>query len=213
MPRPILSDWEDFTSSMIDSAFGKTFEYKKNILYVIRITRESISENLTPREIKTFINQLGVLWINCDDEIPIESIAYYVILRYVDKSKVTDIQKKIVDGSISNLSYINLLPQTIVMDLSGLSYGVSAKIGQQLLLEPVVIEELRSHEDNKLKELIKIHENGFWFVFNYQIDTVSMMSKFSFCESIYKELWKDYKEDCKSIIIGLSNSKLQLFQD
>ena len=210
VPKPILSDWEDFTSQMIDIAFGKSFDLKENILKVLRVTRNNITDSLTPREIKTFVNQVGINWLNCDKSIPIESVAYYVILRYLNKVKVFELQQKIVSGEIPNSTLKKALPKTITEDLAGLSFGVSSEIGQQLLLEPELIEKLTHYEEGKLEELVNIHENGFWFVFKYHLERVTNEEVFKYSNSINQGLWKNYSTQCFSFTNKLNNEVINL---
>lgn len=200
VPKPVLTDWEDFAKQMVNHAFGSSFQYLNDVIEVFRITRKNINDIPTPREIKTYINQLGVYLINSKEEVTIRSVAYYTILRYIEKEKVNTIQNKLINGDLPDEKLANFLPKSIVKDLAGLSFGVSPDVGQQLLLEPEIEKSLKNNQTDKINQLVSNHGEGFWYLFDHHMQKTEPDILFEYSSTILKVLWpKDWKR-CLSFI-------------
>jgi len=179
--RPILSSWIDFLRQMVDKAFANwDVKQKSEVVDVLEITRKDIADVPTPREIKNYVNQVGVFASQFADEIPIKSIAYYIVLRQFEWLNKDEIRQKLINIKLPKEEHIHFLPKSIKEDLAGLVFGVSPKKGNLLLLEPEIKKSLLNANDRKLKELSETHGNNFWDVTKYHIPRC----KISFKESL-----------------------------
>lgn len=208
VPRPVLTDWEDFCSQMVSQAFGENFNNVERVINVLKLTREDLKDIPTPREIKTYVNQLGVLLLSNEDNKPIESLAYYVIQRYIKRKSVKDLQAELITGKTPNKSHITNLPNTIIKDLAGLSFGVSSVIGQQLLLEPEIEKALSDNDSGKLEQLVETHEAGFWFVFDHHINGGNT-DTFSYASIVNEAFGEKYRNKLKRFINSLRKTDVQ----
>ena len=182
VPAPVMTEWENFAKTCLDCACKNwSEEDRTTILDVLRFTRADLTTIPTPREIKTYINQVCVLRAAANENISTESICYYVLTRFVNLNSiaVADVRKGLIDGSYPIAQHKPYLPQNCSDEFSGLIFGVSPEIGQQILLEPEIQRALDSNDGNTLKKLSETHTDGFWYIFDYI--------------STYRDLWKDEK--------------------
>jgi len=101
VPKPIFSGWEKFARDMMDKALaGWAQNDKDELVRVLRITRKSLDDIPTPREIKNYINQVGFLASQWGTIMPISSIAYYVCWRELENKSVNDIKAKLVNNEL-----------------------------------------------------------------------------------------------------------------
>lgn len=175
VPKQVISGWESFTQTLIDKAFiGWDFKEKKDALRILRLTRTDIIDIPTPREIKNYINHLGALVFQNMNKIPIASVAYYIILRYVSGISKKNIRENLVMGNIPDIKHTPFLPPTIQMDIAGLLFGVPPERGNEILLEPIIQNILSNGKNNELTKLADLYGKDFWPVFNYHIDHCSI---------------------------------------
>jgi hypothetical protein len=202
VPRPVFTDWEEFCSQMIQKAFGSNYTDAAKVINILKLTREDLKDIPTPREIKTYVNQLGVVWLSNKDDKPIESLAYYVVQRFIKRQSVKDIQSKLVEGDLSQVVHSPNLPESIIKDIAGLSFGVSSEIGQQLLLEPEIESVLRGNDSNGVLQLVETHQEGFWFVFDHHINTTSN-NVFRYASVVKESLVDNYSEKLGTYVKNL----------
>jgi len=207
VPRPVFTDWEEFCSQMIQKAFGANFKETESVINILKLTRKDLKDIPTPREIKTYVNQLGVLFLSNNDNKPIESLAYYAIQRFVERKSVKDIQSQLIDGTLPTVDHISNLPGTIIKDLAGLSFGVSSTIGQQLLLEPEIETVLKDNDTNKILQLVETHKEGFWFVFNHHVKT-DLSNIFNYTSIVKKSLTDKYSDKLKVFVKSLKKTSV-----
>lgn len=208
VPRPVFTDWEEFCREMIEKAFGKKFGGVQSVINVLKLTRDDLKDIPTPREIKTYINQLGVVLLANEDKKPIDSLAYYAIQRFIKRVTVKELQEGLISGDIPQDYHLANLPDTIIKDLAGLSFGVSSKIGQQLLLEPEIEDALEKGDQRYLKNLVEIHRDGFWFVFNHHLRS-SNGKLFQYTSVIKESIGDEDSHKLRSFVNTLKKSKIQ----
>jgi len=202
VPKPIFSGWEKFAGCMTNLALeGWPQGDKDELIRVLRITRNSLDDIPTPREIKNYINQVGFLASQWGSIMPISSIAYYVCLRELENNSVSDIKAKLINDELS-MKHKALLPESCVKDLSGLVFGVTPERGVQLLLEPEIAAALRNADNKKLEKLCQSHAEGFWHIFNYHIEHHDMDLNLALtsAEAIYNSIWNDHSRKCDEFI-------------
>ncbi|MCK5214499.1 MAG: hypothetical protein KAR05_04020 [Candidatus Omnitrophica bacterium] len=201
VPTPILTGWEKFTQSMIEKAFPTwKIQEKRQIFEILKLTHNDMHEIPTPREIKNYINQVGLLRMHLDKAIPIESISYYVIYRYLKNEKflINDLRDKLLGNIFPEQRHRQFLPKTCKKDFAGIIFGVSPDKGEQLLLDPKIAEALRDGNSKLLFDMESNHGEGFWAVFDRHIQRVTLDNAliFPYSQSIYNSLWKEHSDRC-----------------
>lgn len=220
VPMPVMSDWEKFAASQIDTACSSWEEKDKNtLLDVLRFTRTNLSDIPTPREIKTYINQVCVLRSCACDEISTSSVAYYVIYRYVKSPTCStkQIRLNLLEGNFPQESHKHLLPEEHARELAGLVFCVKPGIGQQLLLYPEISEAFKDANGTRLANLEKIHETGFWNVFEAHINNgiswtpekMTFSLFLAYCSCIQKST---LKKNLKNFILSTESYLKKLFE-
>lgn len=196
VPKPILTAWEQFAEDKIEEAFVKwDIDERKKVLDILKLTRKTLTDIPTPRQIKNYINQVGLLKMHSNKEIQTESIAYYVVQRILERNTVDEIREKLLLNLLPENCIYPLLPESCCCDIAGLIFGVSPITGQQMLLEPYIQKALATADGKKLKELQEQHSNGFWGVLALHIrdKVVSFEVLLPYSKAIHDGLWKEFK--------------------
>lgn len=202
VPKLILTGWESFCKENIDQALVGWGENDKNeVLNVLKWTREKVNDIPTPREIKTYINQVGVLRMHCDKEISTAAIAYFAVHKYLRFQKNRDIEEHLVSGKIPSDKHKPIFHAGLTAELCGILFGVSPEKGQQILLEPEIENILNTRNINKIKELSEIHKNAFWTVLNLHLPNMNdfgKMTNYSF--TVWNGPWKTSPDKCGEFV-------------
>lgn len=161
VPPPVLSNWKQYLITISKHAFPKHPDEDHLYLYrVFSMCRDRHGAVPTPRELKLFINQVGVIHRQWQDSIPLGHIAYYAWhIRYG-----TDVRGQLLSGSIPDKYIVAALPPGLHTNLAGLLFNVDPAVGQQLLLETPILDALTTNQPEKLDDLEKQHGVGFWAV-------------------------------------------------
>ncbi|MCK5491252.1 MAG: hypothetical protein KAI67_05415, partial [Candidatus Pacebacteria bacterium] len=210
VPKPILTGWEKFAKKMIDKSL-ESWEpsEREHVMHILKLTREDVSDIPTPREIKNYINQVGLLRMHANEAIQTPSLAYYAIYRYIKEGNFNSdiIRKQLIKQEMPKKEHAEFLPDTCSADCAGLLFGVTTEKGQQLLLEPEIRNSLVNENYKKLKELKESHKEGFWAVFEHHITNVNFtyVLALPYTKAIYQGLYDENSSKCKKYIRRLCN--------
>ena len=193
VPSMILSGWEAFCRRCIDFSFqGWADKDKEQVISVLKYTRKGVTDAPSPRQIKTYVNQVGFLSVNSNEGISIETISYYVILKYLQFTTNSSLESQLLNGTIPGLEHQRTFPDTIISELCGLIYGVSPAKGVQILIEPKIEDSLLSSNAELLKMLIDLHSSAFWTIFDLHIqkinDTIKLLK---YTKTVWEFLYHD----------------------
>lgn len=173
VPQLVLSDWEDFTKKQIEkSLLHYSTKDKKIIINILECTRKSLGDSPTLREIKIYINQIAFLYPLHKKNVSLESLCYYVVLKYLRFKEYDEIVSGLVDGSIPDSSteiYINR--QILTKELCSILFMVPKEEGMQVLLQDYIQNALVKSPD-ELEKLFKIHGESFFTVLEYILANV-----------------------------------------
>lgn len=85
VPEPVLADWYQYMADRLKEAFpdhaSDELETVRRVYRLYRLSDDRVNRSVTPREVNLFINQLGVLHRQWNDEIPLPIQAIYVLYR------------------------------------------------------------------------------------------------------------------------------------
>lgn len=191
VPQQVLSSWESYAKSEIDIALNNFSEKdKKTVLDVLRWTRNDLSDVPSPREIKTYVNQIAFMHSLCKDNASLAALCYYVSLKYIEGKSTDEItkallEKKIPNNSLDLYSDKDALPQ----ELSAIIFNVNQRKGMQLLLQTPIQKALNNTPD-ELKKLRDNHKEAFYTVLGYVLKNMKEPSIYVTIETLYDAFYQ-----------------------
>lgn len=191
VPQQVLSSWESYAKSEIDIALNNFSEKdKKTVLDVLRWTRNDLSDVPSPREIKTYVNQIAFMHSLCKDNASLAALCYYVSLKYIEGKSTDEItkallEKKIPNNSLDLYSGKDALPQ----ELSAIIFNVNQRKGMQLLLQTPIQKALNNTPD-ELKKLRDNHKEAFYTVLGYVLKNMKEPSIYVTIETLYDAFYQ-----------------------
>jgi len=211
VPKPLFSEWKAFAKEQIEKALiSESEEEKKAIFDVLELTRNGLLDIPTPREIKVFINQVGVLRAQFfEKKISPKNIAYYVVLRTLRRKSVKDIRDGIIEGKYPKKDLQSFFSDNCASELAGLLFGVPPEKGIQLLLEPEIKTALITGDSETLSKLEEKHDNGFWAVFNPLVTHFDLHTPFvrvaNYTKAVFDGLYEKNKSSLKNFKHGVGS--------
>jgi hypothetical protein len=164
VPLPLLSDWKDFMTARLKEAMPSHTDddfFRVYRLYTVRRTMGTPSP--TPRELKLFVNQVGSLHRQWQDEIPLPDLAYYALLR----RESADIDSQSI-ASYPSPGEAGLVSDGVRQHLAAMAYGVPIASAQELLLRDPIMRALEDGNSESLKALAEGNE-AFALVFEQSL--------------------------------------------
>jgi len=212
VPKPLFSEWKAFAKEQIEKALiSESEEEKKAIFDVLELTRNGLLDIPTPREIKVFVNQVGVLRSQFIGKgISSKSTAYYVVLRTLRRKSVKDIRDGIIEGKYPEEKLQSFFSEYCANELAGLLFGVPPKHGMQLLLEPEIENALHNGNSKDLSELEEKHTRGFWAIFHPLINKINSNMSFlkvtNYTKAVREGLYAEHENQLNNF-----KNKVKLF--
>lgn len=203
IPKMLFEGWEAFAETVIEESLHGFNEVQKSIvLENLKRGREKISDAPSPREIKTYVNQIGFLYDLHKDNASLESLCFYIDLKYLKSMSVDDIKKGLLDRSIlSENKVLGLVKDktAIEKDLCAILFNVNGEKGMELLLEDPVIKALDENNLDELNKLVIGHKQAVKiFVENILAENRSGCK--NYIHPLMKVFGKDIEEDLLSYI-------------
>jgi hypothetical protein len=160
VPLPLLSDWKDYIIARLKDAMPAHSDddfFKIYRLYAVRRARGMPAP--TPRELKLFVNQVGSLHRQWQDEIPLADLAYYALLQ---RDKVPIASESIALFPLPG--EVGLVSDSVRKHLAAMAYGVPIKSAEEVLLREPIIHALETADPPALQKLADGNE-AFALVF------------------------------------------------
>ncbi len=165
VPPPVLSNWKKYLYELLQTALPNHGEKDKHEVYqVFSLLRENPNIPPTPRQLKIFVNQLGAIHRQWEDNYPLADMAYFSLRS----NKVGNLTEMLRTGKLPEAEAVRILSNDIKKNMAGLAFNVDAKLGQELLLGDSIYNALINSEQDELLKLKDAHKQGFWDV----LDTV-----------------------------------------
>ena len=160
VPPLLLTNWREFLQEALQQALPNHEEADYYGVYRAFAANGGLETSApTPRGLKTFVNQIGALHREWQDEFPLSHLACYVLFQGDGK----DVRKVL----LSNDDF-ELLSQSIGQEWRGviaaLHFGVPVEEARQLLLRGPIQAALANGDGKALSELELAHREGFWSV-------------------------------------------------
>ncbi len=168
VPEPVISEWVDHLEVLMDEAFPEwDITYKDEIVSVYKRYQSHIEISPTPRELRSFVNQVGILALRWKNEIAnqslsVESITVYAILQKNYSQR--ELRKHLLDEEFLSNYLPSVSHAQLRMEIAGILFGVDKDKGFQILIEPDIKQALITSDIKKFSQLAKQHKKAFWVV-------------------------------------------------
>ena len=165
VPLPLLSDWKDYMTARLKEAMPSHTDddfFRVYRLYTVRRTIGTPSP--TPRELKLFVNQVGSLHRQWQDEIPLPDLAYYALLQ---RDKVAVTSESI--GQFPAASEAGLVSARVREHLAAVAYGVPIDSARELLLREPILRALEAAAPAELDTLSQ-SSDAFWLMLEQALE-------------------------------------------
>ncbi|WP_436898455.1 P-loop NTPase fold protein [Acinetobacter gyllenbergii] len=165
VPQPISSGWLNYCEQCINQALIG-WDAERKIQIKEEYSRILTSNNIipTPRQIRSWVNQVGMNGYKWKDTVSAEALAIYSYERLLltEKELLKDLLKS--ESEFYKLS--NGLE--LVYEISGLLFGVSKERGIEILLHGMIEKCFEDVYERKgeLKAIVEQHQKIFWMNWN-----------------------------------------------
>jgi hypothetical protein len=139
-PPLVLSDWRTYLMGLLREAFPDEDELHLRAVLRVRSRYPGVEidgmvarEAPTPRQLKQFVNQVGVIRRQRGD-ISLVHMAYYTLLKRDGK----DIPAQLIAESLPHKKLAYVFEGHAGEDLAALHFGAAQDLAQQLLLRPAL---------------------------------------------------------------------------
>lgn len=169
VPKMVISSWKGFARKCIgEAAPSLDAEDSEKMLNVLSWTRDNLTDAPSPRQIKIYINQVGIACSLHGNRVPLEAICFYVVKKYLNGLSDTQLEDDLRDKNISAAS----LPQysncyELSAEVAAILYGVEEDKAMQILLAPIITESLRTSKSDELGVMEEMHKDVFYDVLDY----------------------------------------------
>ena len=167
VPPLLLTNWRRFLQEALQLAFPNHQEADFHGVYRAFAAEGGLESSApTPRDLKIFVNQIGVLHREWQDEFPLSYLACYVLFQKDCKN--------VREALLANKDF-ELLSRNIGQEWRGiiaaLHFGVSIEEARQLLLRGPIQGALANGDGKTLSNLESTHDAGFWSVLEDTVPT------------------------------------------
>ena len=171
VPTPVMSTWVQYAREQAKAIFTSwSDEDISQVVDVLCLSHDSLADSPTPREIKTYLNQVAAMRLLAASDIDLRSVCYYVVLRFLESKSVEEVREKLMDADWPSATVAAGLPERVKDDVAGLTYGVDPKLGRQLLLEEPIEMAVSNGDPDEFLKLKDGYGDGFWHVVDYIVN-------------------------------------------
>lgn len=163
VPEPVMTSWAEYCEKCVRESLTGWPELERNhVTETFKRFESRLDSSPTPRQIRSFVNRVGVLGMRRGGEVPSEVIALYALLRKDRSDK--KLRQELLEQNLPN-GYRGILSEKDLKSyLAGMLFGVDKDKGMQLLLGPEINSALRDGDAEKLAKIIDKEDKGFWMV-------------------------------------------------
>jgi KAP family P-loop domain len=164
VPHPVMSGWPKYVETCVDEALNQWPEHeRKSVLSTYVRYASRLDKSPTPRDIKMFVNQVGLLGAMWGGEISVEAICLHTLFK--ESITTNDLRTSLVAGQLPNPYQTDADRSDICAELAGLIFGVNKNKGLQLLLAPEIQTAFTEGDGDRLASLIEYHRSAFWIAY------------------------------------------------
>jgi len=202
VPMPVLSDWRKYLIDLLKIGLPDHSDeerFSAALAYDHWMSGDQF-KSPTPREVKVFVNQLGTLVRQWDDEFPLGHLAYFILCRHS-----VDLKQSLVSGSVPSPAVQNALKGDLTGSLASLMFNATSDKGKELLLMEPIREGISKRNISQLEKLQIDHKNGFVPILlnllDYKIDwsRSEIAANIGYCIFGLKSIGEDSPRELNSV--------------
>lgn len=154
VPPPVLSQWNEYLRTKIRDVFGERVD--PSWLHSIPALYEafarqanassSLAPRLTPRSMNLFVNAIAVHWMQRGEDVPLETIAHFVLRRV---ASTADVYIALAEGAPAVETY----DPDWSLGVAALYYGVAKADAGELFMERPIRDAIRLQDADNLTKL------------------------------------------------------------
>ena len=165
VPKMLFEGWENYADKIIHDSLENSFseEQMSCVLEMLKRGRVSISDAPSPREIKTYVNQVGFLYPLHKENASLESLCFYVDLKYLKSKSADDIKEGLRNRRIwTENKVLGFVKEKtdVEKELCAILFNVNGEKGMELLIEDPVRNALNEGNESELQKLVRNHEHA-----------------------------------------------------
>ncbi len=154
VPPPVLSGWQDYLRVRLQGVFGGAFQpdwaFTVAAIYEGFHRRTPQQIGTTPRSLNTFVNALGVLWLQWrDEDIKMASIAFFVCHR-------AEIAKDIYQAVQAEIVGIEGFDPDWRLSVAALHFGVPKALASELYMSDPIRSALQGEDAETFRKLAQV---------------------------------------------------------
>ncbi|MAU45420.1 MAG: hypothetical protein CMP09_11475 [Yangia sp.] len=153
---PVLSNIREFFFSQMSKATQQDFDtHEKFKVYKVFVKIiKATQANGTPRQIRSFINDLTGIYYLHDGEFSLSTVAVFLAHR----DAIQDNPYKLADPNFLDQELVDLASgENLVRDLAAIAFNVDAELAFQILLDERIKEAIISENGDDFQVLCKAH--------------------------------------------------------
>lgn len=158
VPPPVLSGWKTYLYGLVKEALpGHADDDTCHQLYLAYdLFRDDVLSMPTPRGLKLYVNQVGVIHRQWRHQFPLQHVAFYVLKCNALNQFIRELRSPDFPGQDAK----RLLGEELKRSLAGLAFNVPAEQGIELLLSGPLYDSLATGDHKELVAIIKENESG-----------------------------------------------------
>lgn len=169
VPHPVMSGWSQYVETCIDIALEKwPLDEKLKVVSTYIRYASHLDKSPTPRDIRIFVNQVGLLGSMWGGQTSAEAMSLYILFK--EKISTDELRKLLVLNELPDDFQPDLERSVLLPQIAGLLFGVNANKGLQLLLGPEIHAAFKAGDGDGLLKLSEYHGNAFWIAYESSRD-------------------------------------------
>ncbi|MFQ2540023.1 P-loop NTPase fold protein [Aeromonas caviae] len=169
VPHPVMSGWSLYVEKCIDVALEKwPLDEKLKVVSTYIRYASHLDKSPTPRDIRVFVNQVGLLGSMWGGQTSAEAMCLYILFK--GKISTDELRRLLVLNELPDDFQPDLERSVLLPQIAGLLFGVNAHKGLQLLLGPEIHAAFKAGDGDALLKLSEYHGNAFWIAYESSRD-------------------------------------------
>ncbi len=158
VPPLLVSNWRTYLNEQLHEALPDHNQDDFHAVYRLYASLLEPMNSPTPRNLKLYVNDIGGLHRQWQDQLPLSDLAYYVLLRH----RGDDVEKVLRNAELPTPEVQDLVSPEIRDNLAALAFNTSVSVARQLILGDKLTHILEQADAEALKSLVD--SPGLWEV-------------------------------------------------
>lgn len=208
LPYVTVDSLSSYLDKLLKEAFPNDDQPKREVIRdVLVFTRQGLDDIPSPRQIKNYINQVGILRGLYESTVGLEAVCYYAVLRYYRTMSKSDLYAQIVQGKITGeeIRLVSWIPD-LSNRMAAIHFGLDLEASRSATLIKPLSDALSSDDVKPLHALMSRYGDDFWAQINMVLSQELNNGWSHVVSNAFQKLYEISKED------GVKPSLLSLLQ-